>query len=166
MTEANLQDPTPQITTGLDMPNEETTSMTQIPLTSQGSQLATPLVQRPITESSQELPTRETLDKNYRKPELQKRCRELGISNIWTSKSQLIDMILQHSRSPLNDTPTDVTHSPTTPHEVTLADLAPPEVAHSPATPREVTHTVLTPPEVAHSPSTPSEATHTDPPTI
>ncbi|KAK4308214.1 hypothetical protein Pmani_020061 [Petrolisthes manimaculis] len=164
MTEANLQDSAPQIITGLDMPDEETTSMTQILPTSQGSQLATPLVQRTITEPSQELPTRETLDKNYRKPELQKRCRELGISNIWTSKSQLIDMILQHSRSPHNDTPTDITHSPITLHEVTLADLAPPEVAHSPSTPREVTHTVLTPPEVAHSPSTPSEATHTDPP--
>lgn len=141
MSEAKPQDSAPQITTGLDMPDEETASMTQIPSTSQGSQLATPLVQRPITEPSHELPTRETVDKNYRKSELQKRCREFRISNILTSKSQLIDMILQHSRPPLSDTPADVTLSPTSPHEVTLADIAPPEVAHSPTTPREVTHT-------------------------
>lgn len=152
MSEANSQDSAPLITTGLDMPDKETSSMIQIPPTSQVSQLATPLVQRPITEPSQELPTRETLEKKYRKPELQKRCRELGISNIWTSKSQLIDMILKHSRSSFNDTPTEVTHSPTTPHEVTLDDLAPPEV----------TLADLIPPEVVHSPSTPSVVAHTD----
>ncbi|KAK4321346.1 hypothetical protein Pmani_007827 [Petrolisthes manimaculis] len=162
MTEANLQDSAPQIITGLDMPDEETTSMTQILPTSQGSQLATPLVQRTITEPSQELPTRETLDKNYSKPELQKRCRELGISNIWTSKSQLIDMILQHSRSPHNDTLTDITHSPSTPREVTHTVLTPPKVAHSPSTPSEATHTDPPPYEVMHSPPTTRVVAHTD----
>ncbi|KAK4326724.1 hypothetical protein Pmani_002782 [Petrolisthes manimaculis] len=38
MTEANLQDSAPQITTGLDMPDKEKTSMSQIPPTSQGAQ--------------------------------------------------------------------------------------------------------------------------------
>lgn len=45
-------------------------------------------------EPSLEFPTREFLDKNFRKPDLQKRCLELGITNIWTRKTDLIDLIL------------------------------------------------------------------------
>ncbi|KAK3876074.1 hypothetical protein Pcinc_019086 [Petrolisthes cinctipes] len=48
------------------------------------------------SDSSQQLPTREILLKTH-KAELQKRCREMGLTNIWVKKDQLIDMILQNS---------------------------------------------------------------------
>lgn len=44
------------------------------------------------------LPTRETLVKCH-KSDLQKRCRELGLNKIWVRKDQLIDMILQASKT-------------------------------------------------------------------
>ena len=46
--------------------------------------------------SPQQLPTREILFKT-RKAELQKRCREMGLNNIWVRKDQLINMILQNT---------------------------------------------------------------------
>lgn len=49
-----------------------------------------------IPDSFQQLPTREILLKTH-KAELQKRCREMGLTNIWVKKDQLIDMILQNS---------------------------------------------------------------------
>ncbi|KAG0725979.1 hypothetical protein GWK47_004481 [Chionoecetes opilio] len=47
------------------------------------------------THPSLQYPTREFLDTNLRKPDLQKRCREMGLTNIWTTKSQLITMLLE-----------------------------------------------------------------------
>ena len=44
-------------------------------------------------EPSPQLPTREYLDKIH-KADLQKRCRELGITKVWVNKNELIDMIL------------------------------------------------------------------------
>ncbi|KAK3888620.1 hypothetical protein Pcinc_007345 [Petrolisthes cinctipes] len=54
-------------------------------------------------EPSIERPTREFLEKNYLKIDLQERCRELGITNIWTNKSHLIEMILEKSGLAPND---------------------------------------------------------------
>lgn len=71
------------------------------------SHMATPHEQpttEPETVPSIERPTREFLEKNYLKSDLQKRCRELGITNIWTNKSQLIEMILKKTESATNDT--------------------------------------------------------------
>ena len=54
-------------------------------------------------QQSQQLPTREFLDKTH-KADLQKRCKELGITKVWVNKSELIDMnlhkIQQSSQSP------------------------------------------------------------------
>ncbi|KAK4316345.1 hypothetical protein Pmani_012474 [Petrolisthes manimaculis] len=47
-------------------------------------------------DSSQQLPAREILIKTH-KAELQKRCREMGLTNIWVKKDQLVDKILQNS---------------------------------------------------------------------
>ena len=60
---------------------------------------STPVEQMPQLppEPSLEFPTREFLEKNLRKPDLQKRCLELGITNIWTRKTDLIDMTLDKS---------------------------------------------------------------------
>ena len=40
-----------------------------------------------------QLPTREYLDQ-FTKTDLQKRCRELGLTKVWVNKNELIDMIL------------------------------------------------------------------------
>ncbi len=65
-----------------------------------------------------ELPTRDFLSKNFRKPDLQKRCRELGLTNVWTStKTQLIEMIIEKSRQLSNDTVRDSTHTPPLPSQ-------------------------------------------------
>lgn len=73
----------------------------------------TPPHEQPTVQPSLECPTREYLDK-FLKPDLQKRCLELGMSNIWTNKSQLIDMILDKSRSVVNNNthPRSTTSSP------------------------------------------------------
>ena len=43
-------------------------------------------------------PTWDYLHDNFKKPELQKRCRELGMNKIWVTKERLIDMIMsKHS---------------------------------------------------------------------
>ena len=47
------------------------------------------------TEPSLQFPTREYLEKNVNKPDLQKRCRELGLTKVWVTKDELINMILQ-----------------------------------------------------------------------
>lgn len=62
----------------------------------------TPPREQLTAQPSFEYPTREYLD-NLLKPDLQKRCLELGMTNIWTNKSQLIDMILERSRSVVNN---------------------------------------------------------------
>lgn len=69
-------------------------------------------------ETTLEIPTREFLDKNHRKPDLQKRCRELGLTNIWScSKSQLIDMIIGKTRLMNNGTAHDDIDPPSPPRE-------------------------------------------------
>lgn len=121
MREASHQDPTLHATEEHDVPDYDTMPTLETPATLIESQLA-PSQEQSIPEPSPEFPTREFLKKNFRKAELQKRCRELGISNIWTTKNQLIDNILQHSRSLLNDTsPDGVAHSPATHCQVTQA---------------------------------------------
>ena len=48
-------------------------------------------------------PTLEFLNSNYRKPELQKYCGQIGLSGLWTTKNDLIDKLLVHysSKDPL-----------------------------------------------------------------
>ena len=48
---------------------------------------------------SLENPTREFLNANYKKEDLQKHCRDLGFSRVWVNKDQLIDMILENHRN-------------------------------------------------------------------
>lgn len=120
MVEVDPQDITPQTTEGIDVSDDETASITQT-LAHRRHHSWHHLMQLTI-EPSQQFPTRAFLGKKYRKTELQIRCRELGLTNVWTSKSQLIDMILQHTRSLYNDTPVAVMHSPTTSRENTQTD--------------------------------------------
>ena len=48
---------------------------------------------------SLENPTWEFLHSNFRKAELQKHCRDIGITKVWVTKEKLIDMIIEKSRS-------------------------------------------------------------------
>ena len=48
---------------------------------------------------SLENPTRDFLNANYKKEDLQKQCRELGFTKVWVTKDKLIDMILEKYRS-------------------------------------------------------------------
>ena len=41
-------------------------------------------------------PTREYLQENYTKPQLQKQCQLLGLRSIWVRKDDLVDMIIDH----------------------------------------------------------------------
>ena len=43
--------------------------------------------------------TRDFLNANYKKEDLQKQCRELGFTKVWVTKDKLIDMILEKYRS-------------------------------------------------------------------
>ena len=54
---------------------------------------------RELNELSLENPTRDYLLNNFTKVELQKRCRQLGLSKIWVTKEQLAEMILQSQHS-------------------------------------------------------------------
>ena len=120
MTEVNSHDLAPHTAVRPDM-LDDTSITTQT--SSQTSQLAT-AQEWPTPEPSMEFPTKEFLDKNFRKPDLQKRCRELGLTNIWRSKGELIDMILHHLRLQQNQTPADDIGSPVTPSEV-MEDIMP-----------------------------------------
>lgn len=74
--------------------------------------------------------TRETLER-YKKPELRKRCHELGLSSVWVRKDQLINMILQHSqRHPASCTNDTVPVSHTAP-QTEAAQSPRHEAAHS-----------------------------------
>lgn len=55
--------------------------------------------EQPSPEPSLQLPTRENLSKVH-KADLQKRCRELGLTKIWVNKDQLIEMIINNTPSP------------------------------------------------------------------
>ena len=81
-------------------------------------------------EPSLECPTREFLDKNFRKPDLQKRCRELGITSIWTSKNNLIDMIL--NKSPPSSSDFEATQQNTSPSDDTQPPSTHSEAEHTP----------------------------------
>ena len=51
-------------------------------------------------ESSHFNPTREYFNVNFTKPELQRQCRELGLSKVWVTKDKLIDMLIaKHTSS-------------------------------------------------------------------
>jgi len=52
---------------------------------------------------SLENPTWEYLHSNFKKTDLQKRCRELGFNKIWVTKEKLVDMIMSKHDSPSND---------------------------------------------------------------
>ena len=49
-------------------------------------------------QSSPQFPTREYLDKIFNKTDLQKRCRELGITKVWVNKDQLIEIIISKTQ--------------------------------------------------------------------
>ena len=49
--------------------------------------------------SSLQRPTRDFLDKNFTKPQLQKHCREIGIESVWVTKEKLIDFIMVNTNS-------------------------------------------------------------------
>ena len=47
-----------------------------------------------------ENPTREYLLGNFNKLQLQKHCREIGITKVWATKEKLVDSIMEKHRSP------------------------------------------------------------------
>lgn len=53
----------------------------------------------PVNSVSLENPTWEFLNSNYRKTELQKHCRDIGITKVWVTKDKLIEMIMEKHRS-------------------------------------------------------------------
>ena len=99
-------------------------------------------------ESTPHKLTRESLVK-YRKLDLQNQCREMGISKVWVRKDELIDMILETSKS--TPAPNVVQ---TTPHPPT-ADQQPPSL-------RTATH--IQPLPAASQQSPPSSGTATPTP--
>lgn len=114
MAEDYLQDPVSQTAGESSVSRENATEpLTQLNETNETAD-ETNLIQPPVQHTavpSLEFPTREFLNINYKKPELQKRCLELGITNIWTSKSQLIDMILDKSQPLTNNVQSDASQS-------------------------------------------------------
>ena len=90
--------------------------------------------QQPSPEPYPQPPTREFLNNNFHKADLQKRCRELGLTKIWVNKDQLIEMIIRNtpppSQNPDAASPVssglpslDVTVT-SVPHSVTPLDIA------------------------------------------
>ena len=77
--------------------------------------------------------TREELEKTH-KSELQKQCRELGLSKVWVKKDQLIEMILQNPHLTKPQPPASQTQQPDTTHSP-CADTAPKLCPHAPPTP-------------------------------
>ncbi|KAK3852968.1 hypothetical protein Pcinc_040466 [Petrolisthes cinctipes] len=143
------------------------------PLTTQGN------------EPSLRFPTRDYLEKTFNKPDLQKWCRELGLTKVWVTKDELIKMILQNCQSKPRApdeqdpalTPGDIIPAPTS-----LGDSwqVPPSFGNSPSASRPPndpeTPTTLsgllpsgwceitfTPPNVSESPSPPTDNPETDP---
>ena len=57
----------------------------------------------PIHQSPVKRLTKEFLDTNFKKAELQKQCRELGFTKIWVTKDELIDMLLQQNSQPTKE---------------------------------------------------------------
>ena len=60
--------------------------------------------------SSLRNPTREFLDTNYKKTDLQKYCREIGISRVWTTKAELIEIIMARHSSPESPPASEYNH--------------------------------------------------------
>ena len=50
-------------------------------------------------------PTWEFLHSNYRKTDLQKHCREIGITKVFVTKEKLIDQIMEKHRSSRHNDP-------------------------------------------------------------
>ena len=48
-------------------------------------------------------PTWDYLHRNFKKVELQKHCRDLGLTKIWVTKEKLIDMIIEKTKPPSQD---------------------------------------------------------------
>ena len=69
-------------------------------------------VENPV---SLENPTWEFLNSNYKKTELQKHCRDIGITKVWYTKDKLIDMILEKHRT----SRTDISENNVQDHELT-----------------------------------------------
>lgn len=67
--------------------------------------------QQQSSEPSLQFPTREFLDKNFHKVDLQNRCRELGLTKIWVTKDQLIEMIVKNTPPPAQNPETNQTVS-------------------------------------------------------
>ena len=66
-----------------------------------------------------ENPTREFLNTNYKKTELQKYCRDIGITKVWYTKDKIIDIILEkHRSSKANDSESNVQN-----HELTIQEV-------------------------------------------
>ena len=53
-------------------------------------------LENPVTLEN---PTREFLNKNFKKTDLQKICREMGITKVWYTKDRLIDLLLEKHRT-------------------------------------------------------------------
>ncbi|KAK3893521.1 hypothetical protein Pcinc_002677 [Petrolisthes cinctipes] len=42
-------------------------------------------------------PTEDFLNKSFTKTQLQKHCRELGLTNVWVNKNALVEMLMEHA---------------------------------------------------------------------
>ena len=62
-----------------------------------------------------EKPSREFLNTNFKKTELQKHCRDVGIARVWYTKDKLIDLILEKHKT----TQTNVSENNAQDHELT-----------------------------------------------
>ena len=53
---------------------------------------------------SLENPTQQFLNENFTKPQLQKHCRDIGLTKIWVNKEQLVEMILEKHNATASNT--------------------------------------------------------------
>ncbi|MPC38346.1 hypothetical protein E2C01_031852 [Portunus trituberculatus] len=94
-----------------------------------------PKTSRPEATSGPSLdnPTKEYLHSNYTKAQLQSHCRTAGLSPVWASKEQLVDMIMkQHQQddsAPTSQPRESPTASPPHTTEATSPNT-PPSPAH------------------------------------
>ncbi|KAK3881613.1 hypothetical protein Pcinc_013959 [Petrolisthes cinctipes] len=121
------------------------------------------------SQPSLQYPTREFLNTNFHKSDLQKRCRELGLTKVWVNKEQLIDMIM--ANTPIaeeNDTRPDYSpHGTQQLHPVVTVPGLSPGSTYTHATP-PISATHHTPalhctPTLPHIPTLPhsSNSSHT-----
>ncbi|KAK3889701.1 hypothetical protein Pcinc_006267 [Petrolisthes cinctipes] len=121
------------------------------------------------SQPSLQYPTREFLNTNFHKSDLQKRCRELGLTKVWVNKEQLIDMIMANTpTAEENDTRPDYSpHGTQQLHPVVTVPCVSPGSTYTPATP-PISATHHTPalhctPTLPHIPTLPhySNSSHT-----